>query len=88
MKHIFSNVLLSLSFLALGVKLASSLPTNELFETKSSPNDESNVEIYFDGYSHPNCAAAKYLGDIIDYESSQKTYWVSLIYSILKKLLI
>merc|ERR1712018_880928 len=76
MKYIFSTLLLSFPFLELGVKLASSLPSNELFGTKSSQNDESNVEIYFDGYSHPNCAAAKYLGDIIEYESSQKTYWV------------
>ena len=76
MKYYFTSILLFLCFIALNGKTVSGFQTNDPFAPTTTSNDGSNIELYFDGYSHPNCANAEYLGDVVAYD----TYvWVSTI---------
>ena len=64
MKQLFSfAVSLSILF-SLNATLAFKPPTNEAFESTITSKDGSNVEIYFHGYSHPNCTNAEYRGEV------------------------
>ena len=62
--------------MTLNGKIVSCIQTNDPFVPTTSSNDGSNIELYFDGYSHASCANAEYLGDVVAYD----TYvWVSLV---------
>jgi len=69
MKYYFTSILLFLCFIALNGKTVSGFQTNDPFAPTTTSNDGSNIELYFDGYSHPNCANAEYLGDVVAYDT-------------------
>ena len=64
-KHYFSQMFHIFCLLTLYEKFALSIKTNEPFGTTTTPYDGSNIEMYFDGYSHNNCVNADYLGDVV-----------------------
>lgn len=76
MKPYFTTILFFLCFMTLNGSIVSSIQTNDPFGTTTTSNDGSNIELYFDGYSHVNCVNAEYLGDVV---ANDKYVWVSTV---------
>ena len=76
MKTYFNAILLLLAFVSLNDRYVSCIQTNDPFGTTTTSNDGSDIELYFDGYSHANCANAEYLGDVIAFD---QVVWVSTV---------
>ena len=72
--------------LSLGEKIVLSVRLSVVkpLETGNLSKKGQNIEIYFNGFSHPNCATAEYVGEVVFYDEES---WASRNLNILIRII-